>query len=418
MSDFKEWAQSAPMGWNSWDAFGASVTEAEVRTNAEYLAKNLKSDGYNYVVVDIQWYEPRANSSIYHAFTDLVMDGQSRLMPAENRFPSAANGAGFKPLATYIHSLGLKFGIHIMRGIPRQAVHRDCSVADGKFRAREIAANNICPWNTDMYGVDMTKPGAQDYYDSLIELYADWGVDLLKVDDICDSQLYGMHRAEIEALRQAIDQVGRPIVLSLSPGPASLENGAFLQQHANMWRLTNDFWDTWAQLKGMFAIAAKWALLVRPGNWPDCDMLPLGAIRQRSVDGGTNLPSTRFTVAEQRTMLTLWSMMRSSLFLGGDLTKSGSELALIKNPNLLAIHREIEDAHQAYRDENWVIWRGSCADKDIVACFNISDQPLKINLLAHGIKFSEARSLWPDDQLTSQLIMVDSHDVVVLAYRV
>lgn len=380
MSDFREWATTPPMGWNSWDAFGASVTEAEVRANAVYMAKNLKRFGYEYVVVDIQWYEPRADSSVYHQFTDLEMDEQSRLMPATNRFPSAKNGAGFKPLADYVHKLGLKFGIHIMRGIPRQAVHRNNSVVEGQFLAREIASNNICSWNSDMYGVDMAKPGAQEYYDSLISLYADWGVDFLKVDDICDSHLYGMHQKEIIALRNAIDQVHRPMVLSLSPGPASLEHGAFLQQKANMWRLTDDFWDTWPQLKGMFKVAAKWAPLVQPGNWPDCDMLPLGAIRQRSVDGGTDFSHTRFTIAEQRTMLTLWSFMKSPLFLGGDLTKSGDELDLIKDTTLLKIHRDVQDSHEVFHDQQCVVWTGHDEQNVYLAYFNTTEVPIDLNL--------------------------------------
>lgn len=401
MSEFRTWAPTSPMGWNSWDAFGASVTEEEVRENAEFVAKNLKQFGYNYIVVDIQWYEPFANSSVYHPFADLAMDDQCRLIPTVNRFPSAANGAGFRPLSDYIHQLGLKFGIHMMRGIPRQAVHQNKRFCNGKFTARDIAANNICPWNSDMYGIDMSTEGAQTYYNSLIELYADWGVDLLKVDDICDSKLYGMHQAEIVAIRKAIDFVGRPIVLSLSPGPADLEHAAFLQQNANMWRLTDDFWDTWDQLKEMFPIAAKWAPLIRSGNWPDCDMLPLGAIRQRSVDGGTNLPRTRFTGAEQHTMLTLWAFMKSPLFLGGDLTKSGSELSLIQDKELLEIHHNITESHEVMRDTDYAIWQGQVKNHQVFAYFNLSDEAktlmktdLEINELK-GNKEFESRVIAP-----------------------
>ena len=112
-------AQYPPMGWNSWDCYGAAVTEETVRANADYMAKYLKQYGWEYVVVDIQWYQPTAQTHAYEPFSDVVMDAYGRLLPAENRFPSAANGQGFKPLADYIHSLGLKFGIHIVRGLPR-----------------------------------------------------------------------------------------------------------------------------------------------------------------------------------------------------------------------------------------------------------------------------------------------------------
>ncbi|HRL00685.1 MAG TPA: alpha-galactosidase, partial [Trichococcus flocculiformis] len=118
--------------------------------------------------------------------------------------------------------------------------------------------------------------GAQAYYDSLLALYASWGVDFLKVDDIADSKLYGTHSGEIELIRKAIDSCGRPMVLSLSPGPAPIERGTFFQRNANMWRLTDDLWDNWEQLYDMFGRCGKWSAFVGTGAWPDCDMLPLG----------------------------------------------------------------------------------------------------------------------------------------------
>ena len=181
-----DFAKYPPMGWNSWDCYGAAVTEKELRQNADYMAEHLKEHGWEYVVCDIQWYEPTADTSHYHNFADLCMDEYGRVIPAPNRFPSAADGKGFGPIAEYVHSKGLKFGIHIMRGIPRQAVHQNTPVKGTSYMARQIAhPASICAWNTDMYGVDATKPGAQEYYDSIIELYASWGVDFIKVDDIC-----------------------------------------------------------------------------------------------------------------------------------------------------------------------------------------------------------------------------------------
>src|SRR5258708_20485695 len=111
------------------------------------------------------------------------MDGSGRLLPAANRFPSSANGAGFKPLADYVHGKGLKFGIHIMRGIPRQAVAENLPVKGTPYHASEIAdRDNPCKWNSDMWGVDMTKPGAQAYYYSIVKLYASWAGDFIKAN--------------------------------------------------------------------------------------------------------------------------------------------------------------------------------------------------------------------------------------------
>lgn len=393
-----------PKGWNSWDVYGASVTESEVKENAAYMAENLLSHGWEYVVVDIQWYEPTADSSHYHAFAELTMDEYGRLLPAENRFPSAVNGVGFKKLSEYVHSLGLKFGIHIMRGIPRQAVHLNVPIAGTNSRARDIAhANSICPWNTDMYGIDMAKEGAQAYYDSIFKLYAEWGVDFIKVDDIADSKLYSTHLEEIKAIRKAIDKTGRDMVLSLSPGPAPLKYGTFFQEYANMWRLTDDFWDNWEQLKDMFTRCAQWSPFVGPGSWPDCDMLPLGHIGIRSVDGGGADRLTRFTKAEQRTMMTLWSIFRSPLMLGCELTDLDDwTLHLLREPTLKIMHQEGRNARQIHNEDDWVVWQTEANATVYYVIFNLSDTervtPTEIVALA---KLKNSETLVAHDCLVS-----------------
>lgn len=393
-----------PKGWNSWDVYGASVTESEVKENAAYMAENLLSHGWEYVVVDIQWYEPTADSSHYHAFAELKMDEYGRLLPAENRFPSAVNGVGFKNLSDYVHSLGLKFGIHIMRGIPRQAVHLNVPIAGTNLRARDIAhANSICPWNTDMYGIDMGKEGAQAYYDSIFKLYAEWGVDFIKVDDIADSKLYSTHLEEIKAIRKAIDKTGRDMVLSLSPGPAPLKYGTFFQEYANMWRLTDDFWDNWEQLKDMFTRCAQWSPFVGPGSWPDCDMLPLGHIGIRSVDGGGADRLTRFTKAEQRTMMTLWSIFRSPLMLGCELTDLDDwTLHLLREPTLKIMHQEGRNARQIHNEDDWVVWQTETNAMVYYVIFNLSDTervtPTEIVALA---KLKNSETLVAHDCLVS-----------------
>jgi len=375
------WAPTPPMGWNSWDCYGAAVREEEVRGNAEYMARYLKPFGWEYVVVDIQWYEPGAVSSQYRPFVPLEMDEYSRLIPAANRFPSAEGGKGFRPLADYIHGLGLKFGIHIMRGIPRQAVHANTAIKGTSATAREIAhPNSICPWNTDMYGVNASAEGAQQYYDSLFELYAEWGVDFVKVDDIAASRLYGFHGDEIALIRRAIDRSGREIVLSLSPGPAPLEQAEYLADHANMWRMTDDFWDLWKPLYAMFERAEKWAPYVGGGRWPDCDMLPLGHIGIRSVDGGGSDRLTRFTKEEQVTMMTLWLLFRSPLFFGGELRDNDDwTLSLLTNEEALEVHRGGSGARMVYREDDRTVWTSSGQNGETyVALFNLRDEESEV----------------------------------------
>lgn len=394
------WAPTPPMGWNSWDCYGAAVREEEVRGNAEYMARYLKPFGWEYVVVDIQWYEPGAVSSQYRPFVPLEMDEYSRLIPAVNRFPSAEGGKGFRPLADYVHNLGLKFGIHIMRGVPRQAVHANTAIKGTSLRAREIAhSNSICPWNTDMYGVNASADGAQQYYDSLFELYAEWGVDFVKVDDIAASRLYGFHGDEIALIRRAIDRCGREIVLSLSPGPAPLEQAEYLANHANMWRMTDDFWDLWEPLYAMFERAEKWAPTVGEGHWPDCDMLPLGHIGIRSVDGGASDRWTRFTKEEQVTMMTLWLLFRSPLFFGGELRDNDDwTLSLLTNEEALEVHRNGSGATMVYREDDRTVWTSSGKNGEIYAAlFNLRDEESEVSVTLEQLGIQspvQARDLW------------------------
>ncbi len=410
------------MGWNSWDCYGASVTEEEVKGNAEYMAKHLKRYGWEYVVVDIQWYEPEAKHSIYRPFVPLEMDECSRLIPAPNKFPSSSNGSGFKPLADYVHDLGLKFGIHIMRGIPRQAVHANTPIYGTNVRAREIAhINSICPWNTDMYGIDPTKAGAQAYYNSIFELYASWGVDYVKVDDIAYSD-FGYeryHSGEVELIRNAIDNCGREMVLSLSPGPALPEYAEHLKKHANMWRITGDFWDRWEDLFGEFEKCNLWSQHVGPGHWPDADMLPIGHIGIRSREHVLGDRWTRFTKDEQVTLMTLWTIFRSPLMIGCELRDCDEwTLSLLTNEEVLRVLNHSHDGHQLFRYGNHIGWIAIDDENDdrYLALFNTGSleenmevQLSKMNLFG----YYDVKDLWTHEKIgrinKSLVTMVQPH---------
>lgn len=390
-------AKNPPMGWNSWDCYGAAVNEEQVRANAEYMAENLKEFGWEYVVVDIQWYQPTAGSHEYEPFSSLCMDAYGRLLPAENRFPSAKGGKGFAPLAEYIHSLGLKFGIHIMRGMPRMAAHQSLPILDSKYNAKEVAnPNSICCWNPDMYGLkcEWMEEGSRDYYNSIFKLYAEWGVDYVKVDDI--AREYPHCKKEIEIISDAIRGCGRDMVLSLSPGPAPLDRAEHLKTYANMWRITDDFWDNWDLLYAMFERAEKWCTHSGPGHWPDADMLPVGALRQC-----TNPEDwTRFTQDELITMMSLWVMMRSPLIAGGDLPKNDEfTLKLLTNREVLEIETASHCGHQLYRTEEEIAWIAPRKDGKgtYVALFNVSDKArtIRLPLEAYDLEqYKKATELW------------------------
>jgi len=274
-------AKTPPMGWNSYNCFGGSVTEEEVKQNADYMAKNLISYGWKYIVVDFLWYCD--NQTSWEQFKNRRpvqhIDNYGRLIPSTVLHPSSAGGKGLKPLADYVHSKGLKFGIYIMRGIPRQAIDNDITILGTTIKAKAVAAlKDTCKWYGGLVGVDMAKQGAQDYYNSLFKMYAEWGVDFVRVDDIA----FPYHAKEIEAVRKAINLCGRPMVLSLSPGAAPLVRSKQLSENANMWRISPDFWDNWSSLLEQLKLCRQWAPIVKEGHWPDADMLPLGHIQIRS----------------------------------------------------------------------------------------------------------------------------------------
>jgi alpha-galactosidase len=391
VSPHQSWALTPPMGWNSWDSFGQAVTEVEVKANADFVAANLARFGWRTIVVDIQWYEPQTMGPDYPPESRAEIDAFGRFRPAENKFPSAAGGKGFRPLADYVHGKGLKFGLHLVRGIPRKAVERNTPIENTDTHAADIALKtDFCPWNMDQWGVDVAKPGAREWYESLFRLFASWGVDFVKVDDI--SRPY--RREEIEMIRSAIVKTGRPIVLSLSPGPTPPTQGAHVAANANMWRLLGDLWDYWDQVLPAFRKLHEWRPYAGPGHWPDPDMLPLGHLRSLPPGWSRNATTSReyflmtshggredvpnfLTHDEQRTVMTLWSIARCPLMLGGDLPASDEwALGLVTNGEVLAVNQKSRGNRQLFNANGLVAWVAedeTGADR-YLALFNTADR--------------------------------------------
>jgi alpha-galactosidase len=374
-------APTPPMGWNSWDSYGRTLTESQFRANAEWMAKHLKRFGWQYVVIDEGWYIRNPGAANPSDFSLLTTHG-GRYTPDHVRFSSSVefSGAGFKPLADYIHSLGLKFGIHIIRGIPRDAVDKNLSIAASPYNAADAADRaDVCPWNAYNYGVKNNAAG-QAYYDSIARLYASWDVDFVKADCIAD---HPYKPDEIRMLRAALDKTGRPIVLSLSPGPTARDKGDEVSKYADMWRISDDFWDHWGQweghawsqgLRGQFSTAAQWASFSSPGHWPDADMLPIGRLGPHPGEG--DVRDTKFTRDEQITLITLWSMFRSPLMMGGDLLSMDEwTTSLLTNPEVIALDQHSRDNHPVVTTDKNVVWtaRPETGDDYYVAVFNVSE---------------------------------------------
>ena len=408
-------AASPPMGWNSWDAYGETVSEADIRANAQWMAGHLKKFGWEYIVVDSGWYVTNHSAGTNAANAEFSLDEFGRYTPAANTIPSAARYAGFKPLADFVHSLGLKFGLHILRGIPKEAVLRNLPIARTKFHAADAAdRNDTCPWNPFNFGLDSSKPAAQAYYDSIAWQFAVWGVDFLKVDCISDHPYKG---DEIRLIGKSflktstLSMNGRPIVLSLSPGPTALEKAEEVRQHAQMWRISDDIWDLWhsdtefpSGIKNQFARAAKWAPFSGPGHWPDADMLPIG--RLEPAAGWGKPRATRLTRDEQRTQLTLWSIFRSPLIMGGNLTLCDEWTeSLLTNTEVIAVDQHSTGNHAVLTTDKAAVWLARPVEGEghYLAIFNLDDASQEFHFSWKEIELPEGkyqlRDLWEHKNL-------------------
>ncbi len=401
-------AITPPMGWNSYNCFGSAVHEDEVKANTLYMAKYLRQYGWKYIVVDFLWsYDNPPGSRIDNPYQKRLQDGSyipwlcmdhwGRLIPNIQKFPSSFPNNGFKPLANYIHKLGLKFGIHVMRGIPRQAVWSKAPILGAHGITADMIADtsSTCSWLNHMYGIDMNKPGAQEYLNSILNLYASWGVDFIKVDDI--SRPY--HKSEIEGYRKAIDQCGRPIVLSISPGETPLKEASHVEQFANMWRMSDDFWDNWNQLTHMFEYAEAWQGQGGPGHWPDCDMLQIGKLSKRGPVGIERY--SRFTESELFTHMTFWCIYRSPLMMGGNMPENRTiDLKLLTNDEVLAVNQKGRNPKELFMvKDDRMCWYSEAAGAHAkyVALFNLSGKDQLISVKFNDIGMRNAvivRDLW------------------------
>jgi hypothetical protein len=410
-------APTPPMGWNSWDAYGLTIDEDDYKANATVLA-GLLQYGWQYAVIDEGWYmqNPLGEHLEQRKY---AWDANGILIPAENRFPSSANGAGFKPLADWVHQQGLKFGIHIVRGIPRQVVKANLPIAGSDFHAEDAAdQTETCPWDDGNYGVKDNAAG-QAYYDSMMKTYAGWGLDFIKVDCIGNRPF---RPTEIRQISDAIKKTGRPIVLSLSPGPTALENATFVEKYAQMWRISDDHWDGWtfahkpgdggypSGVREAFDLLAKWEVYTQPGGWPDADMLPWGWLGPHPGMGQAR--QSRETQDEQRTEFTLWAIARSPLILGANLTKLDDfTRSLITNQSILFMNQNVTYSRQVDTTklpgfEHARVWRGTINEpgarvyREYFAFFNLDDKPvtLRTNWNQLGLQGGkrEAENVWTE----------------------
>ncbi len=392
-----------PLGWNSYDSFGASIKEAEVVQQAQALKTTLQPFGWNQVVIDYRWYDPED-----------TLDSNGRYLPSLSKYPSATGANGLKSVADQVHALGLGFGIHIMRGIPRTAVTANSPIAGSTFHATDAAnVNDPCPWDSHMWGVNGATAAGQAWYDALFAQYAQWGIDFVKIDDMLNNTTKVYHQAEADAIRRSVNKTGRAIVVSFSPGaddptwlPSSVAN---LNANAEMWRVVDDFWDFKAitDLPGVFTAVGTWqaAAGLASGHWPDADMLPLGYLGPRCEWHASG--ETTFTHNDQVTIMSLWSILPSPLIFGGnvqslttDATTGPWTVALLTNEEVLAVNQDALGTHakrivQQGTTEVWA--RDLSGGRKAVALFNrgTQDATVAVSFAQLGVAGSPAvRDVW------------------------
>jgi hypothetical protein len=399
-------AKKPPMGWNSWDAYLHTVNEAQFLENAEVMARRLKPFGWETMVIDgggMGSRLPAAHGAKYDPLAD--MDENGRYRPSGEKFPSSTEDRGLLSVANKIHALGLKFGIHMLRGVPRTAVEAKLPILGTTKTCAEIAdKTSTCSWNNMMYGVRADLPESQAWYDSQFKLYASWNVDFVKMDDM--SSPY--HKAEVEMVAKAAMRCGRPMVISLSPGDTSPADAMHhVREFSHMWRISGDFWDKWTDLRRNMDRLALWAPLAREGAWPDADMIPLGNIS--AID--MKLDPTRLTGPEQRALITLWCVARSPLMLGTHLPTMDEEtFKLLSNREVIEINQNGRDPREIYRDDQAIVWQIRVKRQKYVAIFGIADNGgiVSLDFKKLGLRAAKWRDVW-----TGQLVAVSNGTVSV-----
>jgi hypothetical protein len=437
------------MGWNSFDSYGVYLHEEAAMENLEAFAEKLKPYGYEYFVIDAGWFgefelRPGTMYPAEKHAKKMNFNEYGLLQPSITYFPN-----GLQPIIDRCHELGLKFGLHLMRGIPREVVRLNLPIKDSEYRAADIAdTTSICTWNHQNYGVDMSKPGAQDFYNSLINQMAEWGVDFIKYDDLVPFP------EEIKGVAEAIDQCGRPIVYSLSPGGSVDPEHLDAFKTAQMLRVTPDIWDEQKGIDQCFTAWRKWQGKEESGFWIDMDMIPFGQLQLMNPkpeglngnESGKEIKEliesghlekiellagkgfnrwSQFTPDQMYTFITMRALASSPLMMGGDLpTLDDFSLGLITHPEVLACNQNGVMGSLVYENasiESWNTPKGNNSE-GWIGVFNRSENDVETSCSSEvlGIDLSKftLMDIWKDVEISADTqLTIPAQGVVFLKYQ-
>ncbi|HEY2577703.1 MAG TPA: CBM35 domain-containing protein [Streptosporangiaceae bacterium] len=379
------------MGWSSWSFVRHNPTAATIEAQAAAMVSSgLSSAGYGYINVDDFWYQCPGSQGPN-------VDANGRWVTNATAFPPGSSGAnGIAAVASYVHSLGLKFGLYVTPGISKQAVAQNTPVLGTSYTAGQIATtasenNYNCG---GMVGLNYSSPGAQDFINSWADQFASWGVDYVKLDGVGDSDT-----GDVEAWSKALEQTSRPMHLELS-NSLDIANAPTWAQYSNGWRTGGDIecycssssypLTSWSNVQSRFAQTAQWQPYGGPGAFNDYD----------SIEVGNGTTDDGITDAEAQSQLSLGAMAASPLILGIDLTHLNStELGYLKNTAVIGVDQDGIDASRIVSNTNQQVYAKTEQNGDVIlGLFNFSgsaSQTVTVSLAAAGIHGSAtATNLW------------------------
>ncbi|MFJ2959602.1 glycoside hydrolase family 27 protein [Streptomyces sp. NPDC087270] len=376
-----------PMGWSSWSFIRSKPTARNIEAQGLAMhTSGLQAHGYRYVNIDAGWSDH--------------LDDYGRWAWNTTSFPD-----GIPAVASYLHRLGLKFGIYLTPGIPKAAVAANLPIEGTPYHLADIA-DTTQPGNThdDSWRIDFSKPGAQEYVQGYANLLASWGVDYIKMDFVGPGGglVPGDQRPDMAAWHQAIQHTGRSIDLELS-NSLSIADADFWKANSNGWRIDGDIecyhcttvgLTDWPHVLKRFTDEPAWVPYGSRGGWNDLDSLELG----NGADDG-------LTPDERQTTMTLWAISAAPLLLGTDLTKlDPDDLKALTNDEVLAVDRAGHPARPVSQATPQQVWFSRNGDGSYtVALFNLADSPAQVtadwsDLGAHGRR-GRVRDLWTHQNL-------------------
>lgn len=414
------------LGWSTWSFLRKDPAAAKVEAQARALRDSgLQKLGYRYINLDDFWYQcPGPQGPNVDSYGRWVIDS--------SRFPAHGDTNGIKAVADYIHSLGMKFGIYVTPGISMQAVKKNTPIQDTSYTADQIAEPSIEESNYNckgMVGIDYSKPGAQQFINSWVDMLASWGIDYIKLDG-----MYNANAPDIKAWSKAIRQSGRPILLDITQGGFTTAIAPVLRQYATQWEFAPDIecyqcekdgssypLTNWPSIESRFDYVAKWQPYSGPtpqssGGFNDYDSIEVG-------NGANN----GITPTERHTQISLWALGASPLILGVDLTHLDPlDLKLLKNSALLAVDQDAIAAKRIIDTGQQQVFAKTEPNGDaIVGLFNTGETPQTISVAPSAVGLPASKhgyaleNLWTGKETKARAPIhatVPSHGVVL--YRV